>query len=397
MNSTRSIIEFLRQLIRIPSRAGVDDYKPIAAQTLQWLRERGVESELLSDAGGDPVGLYAVIDSAGNLPSAVPTYMLNATLDTAEFGDESRWTHAPTTAEISDGWLYGRGSADSKAGVSLFCHLMAELAADRHGWFGRCVLLLDLEEHTGTFAGVRRYFQASSGLPHPRGVFIGYPGNDRIVVGSRGFLRGVITVHGVAAHSGSSHRTGINAVLRASMLVGQLSALRLPEGTLDAGEAFPLPPQITVSGIEGGSGYSMIPDTCRVLVDVRLTPLFKEAAARSLIEGLLDAFNREDTRSPDANVAWEQSWPPYRIADEHPIVRALRQAAESEFKRSIPAAVVGPSNIGNYLQTLNIPATSGFGVTYRGIHALDECVEIASLEPVYKTYRAALRTLLRPP
>nr|WP_322778752.1 hypothetical protein [Frankia sp. Cas4] len=40
----------------------------------------------------------------------------------------------------------------------------------------------------------------------------------------------------------------------------------------------------------------------------------------------------------------------------------------------------GPSNIGNYLAGLGIPATAGFGVAYEGMHA---------------AYYAAVFTLLR--
>jgi succinyl-diaminopimelate desuccinylase len=395
MDKTRSIIDLLQELTRIPSRAGVDSYQPIVDLTRNWLRGRGIACELLVD-NQKMVGLYAIVAGAGAMSARGPIYMLNATLDTAEFGDESRWTDPPTSGCIHDGWIYGRGCADSKAGVSLFCHVLAEMAASTSGWCGTCVLLLDLEEHTGAFAGIRHYLQPSNGLPRPQGVFIGYPGNDRIVVGSRGFVRCVITLHGVAAHSGSSRGAGVNAIVRAANLVDRLSALRLPAVvTLD--EQFPLPPNLTVTGIEGGGGFSMVPDTCRVLVDVRLTPIFGENAAKTIVQNVVEEVNRAETRAPETSVEWNQAWPAYHISEAHPMVGALRRAAIHEFKRDILTGVVGPSNIGNYLQTLHIPATAGFGVTYRAIHALNECVELASLDPVYRTYRTALRELFSAP
>lgn len=395
MDNTRSIIDLLRQLTRIPSRAGVDSYQAIVDLTRNWLQQRGVGCELLVD-NQKTVGLFAIVAAGRAMLAQGPIYMLNATLDTAEFGDESRWTDSPTSGVIRDGWMYGRGCADSKAGVSLFCHLLAEMAASTSGWCGTCVLLLDLEEHTGEFAGIRHYLQASNGLPRPQGVFIGYPGNDRIVVGSRGFARCVITLHGVAAHSGSSRGAGVNAIVRAANLVDRLSALRLLAG-VTPDEQFPLPPNLTVTGIEGGGGFSMVPDTCRVLVDLRLTPSFGENAAKTIVQNVVNAVNRAETRAPETSVEWKEAWPAYRISEEHPMVSALRRAAIHEFKRDIPSGVVGPSNIANYLETLQIPATAGFGVTYRAIHALNECVELASVDPVYRTYRTALRELLSAP
>lgn len=55
---------------------------------------------------------------------------------------------------------------------------------------------------------------------------------------------------------------------------------------------------------------------------------------------------------------------------------------------------MGPSNVGNLLAGLGIEATAGFGVTCQNLHAPDEAVEVASIAPVYETYRHALRVLL---
>jgi succinyl-diaminopimelate desuccinylase len=57
--------------------------------------------------------------------------------------------------------------------------------------------------------------------------------------------------------------------------------------------------------------------------------------------------------------------------------------------------VSGPSNIGNYLASKNIPALSGFGVSYSHIHATDESVEIETVTPVYEVYRRAIEKILR--
>jgi len=84
-----------------------------------------------------------------------------------------------------------------------------------------------------------------------------------------------------------------------------------------------------------------------------------------------------------------------RFADDQEIVAALRSEAELLFAKPIPIAISGPSNIGNYLATLNIPAISGFGVTYRNLHAADECIEINSIEPVYQVYIRTLKRLLQ--
>jgi acetylornithine deacetylase/succinyl-diaminopimelate desuccinylase-like protein len=58
------------------------------------------------------------------------------------------------------------------------------------------------------------------------------------------------------------------------------------------------------------------------------------------------------------------------------------------------AKVAGPSNIGNYLTGLGIPATAGFGVDYRGLHGTDERIRLDSVPQVQAVYHRALLTLL---
>jgi succinyl-diaminopimelate desuccinylase len=326
------------------------------------------------------------------VPGDGPRYVLNATLDTADFGDLSTWSADPTTAELRDGWLYGRGSADSKSGAAVFCHVARDLWPERARLDGTLTLLFDLEEHTGAFAGVQRFMTTLPAEAKPRGVYIGYPGNDRIVVGSRGFERAIVTVYGRAAHSGSSRHHGCNAVERAAALVGELAALSLPSADTPG---FPLPPQLTVTAIEGGDGFSMVPDACSINVDIRLTTTFAVDDARKLLAQAIEAFDARENGERRSRIDWIPGWPAYRLDDDEPSVRALHEAAQGAFGRDVPTGVAGPSSVGNYLATLGVPATCGFGVTYRNLHAPDECIEVASIEPVYRAYRDAVRRLLR--
>src|SRR5882762_9328671 len=336
-----SIIDLTQRLVRLPSRAGVDPYEPIVTLATGWLKASNIGCELLH-AEGKPVGLYAIVNAA----AAGPAYMLNETLDTAPFGDESQWRNPPTSGLIRDGRLYGRGSADSKAGAAIFCHLLVHFARRGARFNGKLLLLLDLDEHTGGFAGVRGYFAPGSNLPRPEGVFIGYPGNDRIIVGGRGFMRAKLLVRGKSAHSGSSRERGVNAVLRAAALSQQLAELALPA---DGDSGFPLPPQLTVTAIQGGQSDSLVPDSCALNIDVRLTPAFDERAVGTAVGRVVAAFDRQAPEVAATEIKWQRGWPAYRVDHATPMLNALSNAAQREFGRAIPTAVAGPSNIGNFL------------------------------------------------
>ncbi|MGI9003807.1 MAG: hypothetical protein ACR2GH_19515 [Pseudonocardia sp.] len=56
--------------------------------------------------------------------------------------------------------------------------------------------------------------------------------------------------------------------------------------------------------------------------------------------------------------------------------------------------IAGPSNIGNYLAGLAVPATAGFGVTYTGLHATDERFRTDTVPTVHAIYHTALLRLL---
>jgi succinyl-diaminopimelate desuccinylase len=147
-----------------------------------------------------------------------------------------------------------------------------------------------------------------------------------------------------------------------------------------------LPPRLTVTAIQGGEGYSIIPDRCTVNVDVRLTPGFDEAPARALIESAANQV--------DGEVAFLESWPAFCLAEDAPIRVALAGAARRHLPTAPSEKVAGPSNIGNYLAKLGIDATAGFGVAYHGLHGTDERIDLSTIPMVQAVYHEAVLTLL---
>jgi succinyl-diaminopimelate desuccinylase len=388
-----SIIALVQALVRIPSRAIEDDLAPIARCIEDWFIAHGIRHRVLRADSGAPLGVYAEVQGARG---AGRWTVLDATLDTAGFGALDSWRHAPTAAIIEDGWLHGRGSADSKAGVALFAHLLQAFATEPRDFAGRIGVLFDCDEHSGRFGGARAFFDQpvapGAGPPRPDGVVIGYPGMDAIVNGCRGFLRAHLHVHGVAAHSGATQARGINAVARAAELCGALQALTLP----GASHAFALPAQLTITGIRGGGeGFSQVPDACELRIDVRLTPDFDDALARDTVARAVQQFDASRGAARASAIEWVDGWPAYQVPPSHPLAAAMQQAAQRELQAAVPMSVVGPSNIGNYLASLGVAALCGFGVVADGIHAADERIVLDSLAPVYRIYRDALDRLHR--
>src|SRR5699024_11867875 len=80
-----------------------------------------------------------------------------------------------------------------------------------------------------------------------------------------------------ASHSGGS-RSAANAVSKASAIIRALENEPLPGPAEGFG-----PGKLTVTAIEAGQGFSVVPDLCTVNVDVRTTVTFAEDEAADLV------------------------------------------------------------------------------------------------------------------
>lgn len=389
----RSVIELARELIRTPSRGGIDPYEPIIRLLERWLDDRQLPSRRLHDKAGELVGLMVEIDGA----QRHRRYVLDACVDTAPFGDSGAWRYPPTSAKIADGWLYGRGSADCKFGVATFAHIASRLRDHGDQLQSGVTVLFDADEHTGRFGGVRAFLEEVP-ADQVQGVMVGYPGLDKVVVGGRGFLRAKMLVHGVASHSGASDPAMGNAISKAADIVKRLEAAPLAAADGQDEDAATLRPRLTVTAIHAGDtagSYTIVPDLCSVHVDVRLTASFCREDAVATLKQAAVTVDEQWPRTRPTEVAVEDSWPAYQLPLDSPLSTSLAQAAERWTGVRPGLKLAGPSNIGNYLASYDIPTTAGFGVRYRNLHGTDEAVDVDTGLPVQAAYHEAVLALAK--
>ncbi|MGH3399103.1 MAG: dipeptidase, partial [Streptosporangiaceae bacterium] len=137
----------LEQLVRIPSvsAAGSDaaHVRRSATATASWLERSGFQDVQLIEVDGAHPAVYA----AAHGPEESPKALLYAHHDVQPPGPERLWKTPPFEPTERDGRLFGRGTADDKAGIAV--HVAA-----LHAWEGKppldIAVLIEGEEEVGS-------------------------------------------------------------------------------------------------------------------------------------------------------------------------------------------------------------------------------------------------------
>jgi acetylornithine deacetylase len=310
-------VALARALIRIDSRNPTlapdspgegDCARTLAAVLDDW----GFAVHLVDGAPGRP----NVVARMG--PHDGPALMLNGHLDVV--GVEGM-TREPYSADLRNGRIYGRGSADMKGGLAAMCvaaSTSASLESERQ------ILITAVVDEEYESLGMRALLAA--GIRAELAI-ITEPTRLAICPAHRGFAWFDVELKGRAAH-GSRYDVGIDAIMHAGLLLAELDRL---EHTRGAGPTHPLLGRgsLHASKIEGGVGMSTYPELCNLAIERRTIP---GETVQKAIREITDACARVKADRPefDARVTLSTAQLPSEVPVDAPVVRRLVSAVERE-------------------------------------------------------------------
>jgi len=298
-------VAFLQSLVRFPSTRGNEG--PLQDWIHRELAGRGYAMDRFTLAEvpleshpkaspmieADPARSVQVVASHRPRDPTGRSLILQGHIDVVPEGPAAMWTHPPYAGVVRDGWLYGRGAHDMKAGVSCMVFAMDAIRATGLEPAADVYLQTVTEEEStgnGALATLLRGYRADAALiPEPTGHAI-----TRCHTGTLWFR---IRVLGVPVHVAVA-QTGTNAILSALHLVQVLQAhtVGLNRAARDHPwfGAVPDPIKFNPGIIRGGDWASSTPAWCEIDCRIGLLPGTEVAEAMAGVERCIAQAARGD-------------------------------------------------------------------------------------------------------
>jgi succinyl-diaminopimelate desuccinylase len=242
-----NIKELLKELLLINSSTREGSNKAIEFCG-QWLEENGLPVNIIQNNG------YKMLVS--EIGSGNKKVIFNGHIDVVS-GHEEQFIPREKNEKI-----YGRGSADMKAGVACMMEAMValkdedlntkiqlQIVSDEEIGGFNCTGYLVEEGYTGDF------------------VICSEPTQLGIALQAKGVLRLNVEVDGEPAH-GSRPWEGVNAIEKAFGVHNKIKELPFMK---ESSEYYPTP-SLNLAVIEGGDVYNKVPEKCMLKYDIRYLP-----------------------------------------------------------------------------------------------------------------------------
>lgn len=342
---TAEAVELLKRLIATPSVSR--DEKAAADIMEAQLREYGFDVKR---------GANNVWTCSPEFDEALPTVLLNAHIDTVK--PVKSWILEPFRPFLQDGKLYGLGSNDCGGGLVSLLQTFRILSMKRRNF--NIIYLASAEEEVSGKDGISRVLPL---LPKIDVAIVGEPTGMQPAVAEKGLMVLDVIARGKSGHA--ARNEGVNAIYEALDDIEWIRNYKFPKVSEFLG---PVKMQLTV--INAGTQHNVVPDECKMLVDVRTNELYSNEEVFEII--------REHVRSEV--VAHSFRLGSSRIDVDHPLIRRCKAMGMQPF---------GSPTLSDQALMPFPSFKLGPGESSRS-HSADEFIRISEIEDAITTYNALL-------
>ncbi|NYT62540.1 ArgE/DapE family deacylase [Alcaligenaceae bacterium] len=394
------MIKSLSDFVAIASLPGNET--PAAEYMEQLLADLGLQSERIhlntETLKGLPLfsppccpdgGRYNILATHKPKSASGRSVLFNGHLDVVPTGPHDFWTNGPFSGEVRDGWLYGRGAGDMKAGI--VCTLAAfkalrSLGVQPAANVGFNGVLEEENTGNGTLAVVSALRNAISTakLTAFDAVLIPEPTQETLQKVQLGVFWLYVDIIGKPAHAGYM-TTGLNPVEIGLQIVDTLKELEhewnLPENRHPDYLELEHPINFNLGQIHAGDWNSSVPSVCTLGLRLSCYPDISIEEAKAIVtKRIRDVEARSNDPDVKVNIRHEgfnapgcefdlTTPPMLLLADAH-----LRVFGQEPAARSMTAT----TDARHFKIMLDVPVTC-YGPEASNIHGFDECVSIASM------------------
>jgi acetylornithine deacetylase len=393
-------IEVLKSLVSNASTIGQEQgAQEVLATELEGMQFAVDRFEIPESIGDDPdagiprqayAGRYDIVGSRGD--GSGPSLLINGHMDVVPADDASRWTNPPFAPTVVDGWLFGRGAGDMKAGFAAGLLALWALDRARPGWQkGPLTFVAAIEEEStgnGTLASVRAGHTADAAL-------LLEPTDLDILLGGISLIWLSIEIDGLAGHAEAAQKS-VNPIVGAIPLIEALTRLEAEmnaahvagDGADGAFLDIAHPYNINVGKFHAGDWASSVPPVARLEVRVGHPASWtSEEAFERVSEVVARAAAADDWLSTHPPVLSMTGYRAQRYMQDPDVELVARLSlAHSDAHGNLPDLVTlgSTTDARFYVNQLGIPAAA-YGPRTRNMHGTDESVELQSIVDCART------------
>jgi acetylornithine deacetylase len=391
------MIGLLQRLVAVPSVTGDEGAVQDAIEPEMARRGLEVDRWEMAPADIEPyrwhVGDETRFENRPNLAGVLKaagdgrSILLNAHIDTVDYGNPKLWTHPPLSGHVDGDLLYGRGSCDMKGGLVSYLAALDALNALGVTLAGDVTVNTTVGEEdggVGALSTILRGYRADAAL-------ITEPTRLALVPAQGGSLVMRLTIQGKSAH-GAVRDEGVSAIEKfvpifQDMLAWESERNRVLDHPLYQHLANKAPFSFGV--VRAGTWASTVPETLVAEGRLGLLPGEDVDEFRQAVEDRIDGVAREDAwlREHPPAVDWfGGQFAPIETPVEAPISQAVI-AAHRATTGEDPAIEGVPYGADMRLFTLlgEMPCVMYGAGDVRVAHHTDEYISISELLTATKT------------